>query len=59
MRVPRNKIELMKSQKKLAKKIKLKKLMIIEIVEDMMSLHKNKWLMIDHLILLTKNSKKR
>jgi hypothetical protein len=51
MRVPRNKIELMKFQKKLAKKIKLKKLMIIEIVEDIMSLHKNKWLMIDHLIL--------
>lgn len=40
MRVPKNKIELMKSQKKSAKKIKLRKLTIIEIVEDMMSLHK-------------------
>jgi hypothetical protein len=38
----------------------LKKRMIIETVEiNMISLHKNKWLMTDHLIHSTKNLKKR
>ena len=60
MRVPRSKIWLMKSQKKLLRKIRLMILMITNAVETNMMLHQlNNSLMIDHLILLTKNSKKR
>tara|TARA_B110001450_G_scaffold230530_1_gene231831 strand:- start:197 stop:529 length:333 start_codon:yes stop_codon:yes gene_type:complete len=60
MRVPRNKISLMKSQKKLLRRIRLMILMITGTVETiMMLLQLNNLLMIDHLILLTKNLKKR
>jgi len=60
MRVPRNKISLMKSQKKLLRRIRLMILMNTNVVETSMMLHQlNNLLMIDHLILLTKNLKKR
>ena len=60
MRVPRSKIWLMKSQKKLLRKIRLMILMITNAVETNMMLHQlNNSLMIDHLILLTKNLRKR